>query len=178
MTEGRRITKADLLTDIHRAWEALNTILDRLTEAQLTELRDKQGWAVKDHLIHITSWERSVAFFLQGKPRHEGLGIDEALYLSGSDDAINAVIYQQRKGMPLTEAMAQLRDVHRNMLELLQPMTDMDLTKPYRTYLPDEPGEGEGPPAYDVINGNTAVHFSEHLGWIVTLVAVGGQPGK
>ena len=173
MTEGRGMTKADLLADIQRAWDAFNAALDKLSEAQLTALHDEQGWAVKDHLVHMTSWERSVVFFLQGKPRHAGLEIDETLYLGGSDDEINAVIFQLHKDMPLVEALAQFRNVHQQLLELLQPMTDTDLTKPYRTYLPDERGEGKGSPAYNVIYGNTANHFSEHLGWIETLVAAG-----
>lgn len=49
-------------------------------------------------------------------------------------------------------------------------MSDADLQKRYRHYLPDEPGDGDGPPAINVIYGNTADHFREHLAWITTLV--------
>ncbi len=170
MTERRVTTKAELLADTERAWSALNAALDRLTEAQLTTLKDPQGWTVNDHVIHMTVWERSVVFFLQGKPRHAGLGVDEAVYLKGTDDEINAVVYQQRKDLPLADALAQFRDVHEQLLKLLQPLTDADLQKPYRHYLPDEPGDGDGPPAINVIYGNSASHFAEHQGWIEALV--------
>jgi hypothetical protein len=169
MTEHQMTTKTELLADIQRTWDALNAALERLTEQQKTTRHDAQGWTVKDHLIHLTSWERSAVFFLQHQPRHAGLGVDEALYLNGSDDEINAAIFQQRKDLPLVDALAQFRDVHGQLLKLLGPLTDADLQKPYRHYLPDEPGEGDGPSAYKVIYGNSAHHFAEHQGWIVAL---------
>jgi len=170
MTEHRVTTKAELLADIQRSWDALNVTLERLTESQMTLLQDEQGWTVKDHLIHLMRWERSVVFFLQNQPRHAGLGVDEALYLNGSVDEINAVIFQQCKDLPLQDALAQFRDVHQQLLKLLQPLTDVDLQKPYRHYLPDEPGDDEGPPALNVIYGNSAHHFAEHQSWIEALV--------
>lgn len=170
MTEDKVTTKAALLEDIERAWVALNTELARLTEAQMTTLRDAQGWTVKDHLTHLTAWERSVAFLLQGQPRHEGLGVEEPVYLHGTFDDINGVIQQQHKDLPLAEALAQFRGTHQRLLTLLQTLTDADLNKRYNHYLPQEPREGGGPPAIDLVYGNTADHFSEHLVWIKTLV--------
>ena len=170
MTELQVATKAELLAEIEHTWASLNAALDHLTEAQMTALKDAQGWSVKDHLIHLTAWERSVVFFLQGKPRHAGLGVEEALYLKGSDDAINAIVFQQCKDLPLVEALAQFRDVHQQLLRLLASLTDADLQKPYRHYLPDEPRDGEGPPAINVIYGNSARHFAEHVVWIEALV--------
>lgn len=170
MTEKQVKTKAELLADTERAWGALNAALDQLTEAQMTTIRDAQGWTVKDHVIHMTCWERSVVFFLQGRPRHAALGVDEALYLKSSDDEINAVIFQQRQGLPLTDALAQFRDVHHQLLKLLQSLTDADLHKPYRHYLPEEPSDDDGPPAINMIYGNSANHFTEHLAWIEVLV--------
>jgi len=171
MTERRVKTKADLLADIERTWTLLNAALGRLTDAQLTALKDAQGWMVKDHIIHLAAWERSVVFFLQGRARHAGLGVDEVLYLRGNDDEINAVIHQPRKDLPLTSALEQFRDIHQQLMRLLQPLTDADLQKPYRHYLPDEPGDGDGPPAINLIYGNSANHFTEHLEWIEALVS-------
>jgi len=59
--------------------------------------------------------------------------------------------------------------VHARLLELLAPMTDADLLKSYSHYQPDEPGDDDGRPASDVIYGNSAGHFAEHLGWIKSL---------
>jgi hypothetical protein len=174
MAKQRAMTKAELLADTEQAWAALIAVLDRLTEAQMTTPRDAEGWSVKDHLIHLIFWERSVIFLLKGRPRHEALGVERDLYLKGDDDEINAVIYRQHKERPLGEVLAQLKDTHQQLLQQLQPLADDDLQKAYRHYLPDDPGEGEGPRAQDVIYGNTAAHFREHLPWIEALVNEAG----
>jgi hypothetical protein len=136
MNERRVSTKKDLLSDMEQSWTRLNTALNKLTESQLTTIQDAQGWTVKDHVIHLTRWERSVVFFLQGLPRHQGLEVEEAVYLKGPDDAINAVIYQQTKNVSIDEALAQFRANHEQLLQLLGPLTDADLPKHYRDYLP------------------------------------------
>ena len=175
MSDRHVTTKAELLVEIEHAWTTLDAALDRLTEAQMSVPQDAQGWTVRDHLIHLTFWERSAIFFLQGRPRHQGLGVEETLYLKGNDDEINAVIHQQHQDLSLSETLAQFRSTHQQLLKMLQPLTDTDLQKPYRHYLPDEPGEGDGPPALNVIYGNSAHHFAEHLPWITALVR--GTPG-
>lgn len=171
MPEQSRSAKAELLADIERDWNALHRALDQLNETQMTTIHDAHGWTGKDHLIHLTAWERSVVFFLQGKPRHLGIGVDESVYQRGDDDEINAVVHRQTKNLPLRDALAQLRDVHQQLLKLLEPLTDADLQKPYRHYLPDEPGEGDGPLALNFIYGDSANHYREHLEWIEALVA-------
>lgn len=170
MTEERWRTKAGLLGEIKLPWSALHAELEDLTEAQMTTMRDAQGWTVKDHLIHLAAWERSVVFLLQRKARHEGLGVDEDLYLNGGEDEINDVIYRQYKDLPLDAALDQLRNVHRELLDILHAMSDSDLQKPYREYLPDELSDRDDSPIIDLIYGNTAYHFTEHLGWIEGLV--------
>ncbi len=170
MPEQETKIQRQLLADIEREWNALQDYLSRLTPAQICAVRDSHGWSVKDHLIHLAYWEQGALYFLKGKPRHAGLGVPESLYLDGGFDQINAFIQEKHKDTPLAEAEAFLKDVHRQMLEKLAKMTDADLKKPYRRYLPDEPGEGEGPPALNVIYSNTAEHFAEHLAWIKDLL--------
>jgi hypothetical protein len=160
------ISKADLMVEIERSWAALHSLLGRLTEEQMTEIRDAEGWSVKDHVIHLESWERSVVYFLQGKTRHEGLGVDESVYIKGGFDEINDVIYRERKELPLAEALARFDEVHQQLLALLEKMSDADLQQPYRRDLSDETGDGEGPMVYDLIHGNSAGHYEEHRGWI------------
>ena len=170
MTQRLVTTKAELLAEIEHCWAALNAALDRVTEAHMTTIQDAEGWTVKDHVIHVTAWERSSVFFLRGNARHESLGVGEPLYLTGDYDGINAAIFLERKDLPLGEALVRFRDVHRQLLALLQPLTDFELQQRYRYYLPDEPGDGDGPPALDVVYGNSAHHFAEHLAWIEALL--------
>lgn len=155
---------------IAQAWLALNRELNLLSEAQMVQQKDATGWSVKDYLAHMAAWERSVVYFLQGRDRHAGLGVPEALYLSEDEDQINAVIYAQHVDRPLADVLDQFRTTHAQLMVLLEPMTDDDLRQPYRHYLPNEPGEGDGPPAINVIYGNTAHHFQEHMRSIASLV--------
>lgn len=171
MTEQPISIKTELLADIEHNWTALNAVLDRLTETQLTTIQDAQGWTVKDHVIHMTCWERSIVYFLQRKPRHLGLGVEETLYLKGSEDAVNAAIFQQTSSLALNDALLQFRETHQQLLGLLKLQTDADLHKRYREFLPDEPVDGDGPLAINLIIGNTSGHFAEHLRWIEALVS-------
>jgi hypothetical protein len=162
--------KAELEAAIQRTWAALHAALQRLTDEQMTQLRDAQGWTVKDHLYHLASWERTVVYLLQNRPRHEAMGIDAALFQAGPVDAINAAVYQQGKNLSLGEVRTQFQEVHWHLLELLGLLSDAELQRPLRSYLPDEPGEGDGPPAIQVIQNNSCDHYVEHQGWIEALV--------
>lgn len=164
-------TKAELMSEIKHYLSELDRILGQSSEKQLTMLRDAQGWSVKDHIIHLTAWERSILFMFQGKPRHEGIGVDAAVYYAGDDDKTNAVVQEKTKDMSLSEALAQFRDVHQKLMQRLAPLSDQDLHRHLRDLLPNEPGQGEGPVVIDIVDGNTANHFREHLGWIQALVA-------
>ena len=170
-TMKTRHSKAELEREIEGAWDRLNGALDRLTPAQMTEVRDAEGWAVKDHLIHLAAWERSVVVFLQGRLRHEGLGVDEQLYLRGDDDEINAAIQEQQQDISVAEAVAALRAVHGQLLRLIEPLGDNDLYKPSSQYQPDATGEPDERPIIGMIYSNTANHFREHQEWIESLVS-------
>lgn len=177
MSELPVTTKAELLAAIEQSWSRFDAALERLSEDQLLIPTDAQGWTGKDHLVHISVWERSMVFFLQRKPRHEALGVEQQLYVQGGDDAINAVIVEQRKHLSLAEVLAGLRATHRELLALLEPLTDADLHQPYRFYQPDEPGDRyywdaqpDGPPAIALLYANAAQHVADHTEWIETLV--------
>ena len=168
MTDHRVTTKSELLAHIERDWTALHAELAQLSAVAMTT-KDDQGWTVKDHIVHLMVWENSAVFFLQSKPRHIALGVSEAVYLKDSEDDINAAIFQNHQEMLLTDALAQFREIHSQLMTLLQLLTDADLQKPYSHYLPNEPSENRERPAINVIYGNTAHHFAEHLGWMQTL---------
>ena len=163
-------TKAQLFSVIQVAWDALQSFLAGHSETQMTTVHDEQGWAVKDHLTHIAAWEDSVVAFLQGKPRYEALGIDRALFESGSFDEMNEVIQRLRQPLSLPEAMAQLKNTHTRLMSLLGPLSDADLNLPVRHFLSSSP-DTDRRRAMDLIHDNTADHYTEHLAWIEALVA-------
>jgi uncharacterized protein len=159
-------TKAALMAGIDENWRALNQVLDQLGEAGLAADQDSQGWTVKDHIGHVAAWERSARYFLEGKPRHEALGVDEALFREGDDDKINAAIREQQRHRSAADLLAELRQEHRQLMALLEPMSDDDLQKPLRHFDPNVRSAAADRPVLDLIYGNTADHFREHHRWI------------
>ena len=170
MTGQGANVKQKLLADIEREWGSLNASLDPLSDVQITQIKDPQGWSVKDHLIHMAYWERGVCFYLQGLPRYTGMEIDEDLFEHGDIDEINAVIQQAQKDMSLPEVQALRHYCHRQLLYGVQGMNEADLLKPYQKQADEENGGQDTRLVLEMIYDNTAGHFAEHCEWIHTLV--------
>lgn len=171
MTEDNITTKGELLDVIDREWLALQSVLARLDAAQMTDVHDAEGWNVKDHLVHLAAWERSVVNLLQGEPRYAALGVEQSVYARHDFEEINAAIQARTAAITPQEAQAELEAVHGQLLALLEPLGDEDLNQPYYHYLPEEADDDRR--TMDVIYGNSAHHFHEHLGWMAALVAKG-----
>ena len=65
-------TKSDLIEVIHTERTRLESLLEGLTDSQMTESGVESSWSIKDILAHIAAWER-LAFdrihaALSGKP--------------------------------------------------------------------------------------------------------------
>ncbi len=159
-------TKAELQEGLDRSWSALQTTIGRFTLEQLTGPADAGGWTVKDHLAHVTAWERSMVYLLRHQPRHEGLGVPEMVYLTGDDDAINAVIHEQTKDQSLASVLTELAATHDDLLALLRKLPENELRQTYSYFLPDEPGIDSGEPILWRISGNGDAHFELHRGYI------------
>lgn len=173
MSETTYTRRDALLAEIDHSWTALNEALDALPADQLSGPRDAAGWTATDHINHLAAWENSIVALLQGRPRHEVLGVDEKLFLSRDFDAENAVIQQNMAGLSAAEARANLRAVHQALLDEVARLSDADLAQPYRHYLPDEPREDDGPTAEVMVRSDTIDHYDEHLTWIKELIVSG-----
>ena len=173
MADRTITSKSHLLSEIARTWAALNSYVAQLSEAQMTAFHDDHGRTVKDHLTHLTAWEQSVVFHFQGKPRHQALGIEETLFASGSFDEQNEVIRGQRESIPLAEVIAQLQRTHVELMNLVNLLTEADLSRQLRDYPPETPATDQRS-VMSLIQGDTADHFSEHLSWIEALVQAAG----
>ena len=159
--------KAALLARVRAARAALEAALSRLSDEQLLA-PGPDGWAVKDHLIHIAAWERGIAALLRKQPRYAAMELDQETYLRGSE-TINATLYARHKDEPLAAARERFRAAHEDILDTIGALDDADLFQTYSHYQPDEPGKDSGAPIVGWIAGNTYEHYAEHQGWIETL---------
>ena len=162
--------KAELLARIEQARAALDATLSDLSEELVVAPGSGDGWAVKDHLAHLTSWEAGMAALLQREPRYAAMQLDEQTFLTAGADGINAIVFQRNKGRPLAGVLADFREGQRALLAALDGLTDADLLKTYSHYQPDEPGEDSGAPILGWIAGNTYEHYAEHQAWIQALI--------
>ncbi len=159
-----KINKAELLERLQRAETELNEILSPLSPEQLARQR-ASGWAIKDHLAHLATWELGMAELLQHHNRFAAMGVADAVAQDQSEAEINDRIYRQNAHLTPEQAQEKLRQAHAQMVRAIQALSDADLYKPYAAYLP----AGEFGPQAPVINwiiGNSSAHYAEHEGYI------------
>lgn len=171
MTSPSEHNKDELMREMSSSWAELNSTLDNLSPEQLA-LQDAEGWTAIDHVNHIAAWERSVVYFLQGKRRYEGLGIDKALFVPDNDDAINAAIQKNTAALTPAAALQSMRDTHRQLLDIVEPMTDSELKQSIGSFSSNKEDEGDIRMLLGMIYSNTAPHYREHINWIRTLTGV------
>jgi Mycothiol maleylpyruvate isomerase N-terminal domain len=140
----------ELLSRLDQTWSDLTRTVATLDERDLAEPRDPAGWAAKDHLMHVAAWGEAFLASLDGRPRHEALGIDERTDREGDDDAINAAIFTRHRDRKSGEVVDALRATHTAVRARAAALEDPDVLAK--------------------IPGNTFEHYAEHLGYIRALV--------
>lgn len=154
--------QAELMQRIEQDWTELMNQVGRLSEAQLeTPLDD--GWSAKDHLAHLAAWERHLLLaHLQGRPAAESLDVDEATAAQYDIDTLNEIIYRRNQSRPANEVLAELRQIH------AQVVTTLAQTPFERLMQPRYPDRTN--PLLDWVISNTYEHYQEHGAAIQTLV--------
>ncbi len=158
-TVGR---KEIILEQVQVGWESLHKLVDGLSYETLVMPPTYGEWSIKDHVAHICAWEKSLIALIEGKPRHQAMGIDERAYESGTEEANNA-IYVLNKDRPLAEVLQDFRDTHSKLMDRLGELTEEDLFD-YRPY------EDNDACLAEYVLGNTCDHYAEHLEAIRSLV--------
>ena len=148
--------KAELLARIDQEWTALRELIDSLTPKQMSEAVPG-SWSVKDHLVHLTTWEQFLfRYHLGQEPPHIVMGLDAETFERLDEDGLNALIYERSQDRSLEDVLDSLTQSHNQVLDALELVTFADLMKPH--YADD-------PEARTLINwviGNTYDHYREH----------------
>lgn len=157
-------TKATLLARIGASRAALEAVVAGVARGAM-ERAAADGWSVRDHLAHVTAWERSLLALLRGQSRAAAVGLSDEEEAALDTDAINARIAAAARSLSLDEVVAQFHESHREVLGVLAPMTDADFALPYSHYQPNDPPYN-GQPVIGWVAGNTFEHYGEHTGWL------------
>lgn len=93
---------------IEESWHQLNSLVESLGPSGLT-LTGADGWAVKDHLIHIAAWEHSLLALLEGTDRREAMGVGPGV---DETDAINAAVWSMHRSKSPEQALDYFHQTH------------------------------------------------------------------
>lgn len=149
--------KTELLERIRSSRAALDQVVGQLSEQQLAAPGPDGGWAVKDHLAHLASWEHKLRAMIGGQPGYVGLQIDAATYESSNLDALNAILHARFKDLTSAAALAEARASFQQLLAAIEALPAAQLGAPYA---PDDPDDDRH--IMDGIVDNTYSHYDEH----------------
>lgn len=156
------------IESVQAGWHELSTLIGSLPPDRLT-VAGPDGWAVKDHLVHIAAWELSLVALLEGADRAKEMGAPGM----NDTDEINAAVWLAHRDLTPEAALAHSQKTHARLVAVLERMSDADLQRSYNHFQPDDPKElpAGDRPALDWVAGNTYEHYAEHIAWISQLLS-------
>jgi hypothetical protein len=149
-------THKEVMELIRHERAALEATLSQLSEAQMLEPLEPEGWTVKDFLAHIAIWEQRLVQWaresLQGLiPQRPAPG------MTWDDlDRLNETNYLESRNRPLSEVQAEFGRSHEQVLQLMAELTQEDLFEPQRF------AWRNGDPLWHMVAANTWWHYREH----------------
>jgi uncharacterized protein (TIGR03083 family) len=156
-----------LLERIRSSRAALDQVVGRLGEAQLTTPGPDGGWAVKDHLAHLAAWEQKMLAMVRGRPGYEGLQVDAATYEASNLDQLNAILHERFKALRAADVLAESQRSYAQVLAAVEPLSPAELGA---RYAPDDDPE-DARRMIDGIVDNTYGHYDEHRAAIEEIIA-------
>ncbi len=114
------------------------------------------GWSVKEHIAHITWYEREMVGVLSQRSMAGGSPLWEQ-----PTDARNALIYAEISALPLSQVLAEAQQTWTELWPLLQGLSDVEL---------NDAASFAGMPAewrpWEMIASNTYEHYLEHAAYL------------
>lgn len=173
MSDLSSISKDELLRLSEEQYAVYEHHFSKLSEDELTKLKDDAGWSVKDHLYHLALAEGGMIALLDGKPIYENLGVDVESYKQG-DDVVNAITQKRYRDLPLKEVLDTLKHNHQQLMEKIRATDEAELLRPFNEFQPENtPREGS---VLLALSYNTFHHYEEHAPWIVEIL--NGKPSR
>jgi hypothetical protein len=147
---------------VEASWHELESLAAGMDHEGLSLHRAPDGWAVKDHLVHIAAWEDWLIALFEHRNQLEAMGAGGA---NRDIDDVNTVVYENHRDDSVEDALAYFRSAHARLMEVLRRQTTEDFERPYKTFF--EPGaQSDEQPVLEAVAGNTYDHYPDHVKWI------------
>jgi hypothetical protein len=148
-------SKAALLDVIVTERQALESLLEGLSDAQLIQPGVVADWSIKDILAHIAAWERLAQDRIHAALTGEPLKFP---VITGDNfvDNFNTMIYENNKDVPLNEIQVEFQASHQDFMRQIESLDE--------NFLPQKlPFDWAGDLTVQIlISSNTHWHYSEH----------------
>ncbi len=156
------MTAHEIVGKIEAGWHELDGLARGLDEEGLALHRAPDGWAVKDHLVHVAAWEHWLLALFEHRDKLESMGAGEA---KRDIDSVNDVVYEKHRDDSVHDALAYFRDAHARLMTVLKQQSTEDFERPYKTFF-DPGAETDEQPVLVAVAANTYDHYAEHVQWI------------
>ncbi|QBD80172.1 ClbS/DfsB family four-helix bundle protein [Ktedonosporobacter rubrisoli] len=125
-------SKAELLEMRRALYTHFDALIADLSEQQMQMPGVTDGWSVKDHIAHLTFWER-VNLLEMLKAIEQGISWTDPGFESTEEvrDKTNEQVYLQNKDRPLADVLAEFQATHQQVLGYLEKLNEGALKTPY-----------------------------------------------
>lgn len=154
------ISRDTLVDRIEQSWSALMGTMKSYPEVSYTAETDAAGWTALDHMAHVTAWERTWTYLLNGRPRHEGLGVTEEQFKMGFDP-LNEIVRVRTANHSYEQVLTDARENHEKLVEAVRSAKVDELDIDQR----DEPSLNA------LLTENVIEHYADHREYIERILA-------
>jgi hypothetical protein len=152
-----RMTKSELLQQMHAGHSRFQALLAGLSAAQMTQPGVVGAWSVKDIVAHVVVHQHRLIRWLDERLRGRLPDVAQPYGMPEEDLAeLNEQIYQEHRHRPLAGVLSDLDASYARTLARVEAAPEEDLFDPDRFRL-----EG-GEPLWEAVAANTFWHTQEH----------------
>jgi hypothetical protein len=156
------MTADEVRHKINAGWHALDSLARSLDAEGLSLHRAPDGWAVKDHLVHIAAWELWLLALFEHQDKLAAMGAAGA---SREIDDVNDIVYANHRDDSVDDALRYFRESHAQLMAVIEKQSTEDFERPYKAFF-DPGAANDEQPVLVAVGANTYEHYEEHVGWI------------
>ena len=123
----RPTSKHDLLEAALRERGKLDAVLRTVPPERMVEPGVVGEWSVKDVLAHLHEWERMALGWYRTGMRGEVPEVPAPGYTWNQTPQLNRAIFEKHRDRPLAEVVADFRASRREILGVIESLSDEDL---------------------------------------------------